>query len=202
MALDDGATERIGRFLDLLELWNRRVRLVSTRERVTLLSRHIVDSLAPVPHLPAEGLVIDVGSGAGFPGIVIGCARPTLGLALLESRRRRASFLAEVIRSIPLPGTWAFEMRAEDAARSELRGRARVAIARALRLDQLLMLARPLLAPGGIVIAMQTPRIAADAAAAVAARNGLHPVGIHHYVLPGGEKRSLLMFGAEPGAVS
>jgi len=138
--------------------------------------------------------VVDVGSGAGFPGIVLGCLRPDLQFVLIESRRRRASFLREAIRAIPLPAARALEMRAEEAAADpEQAGRAAIAISRALRLDVFLGLAAPFLAPDGAAIAMQTPR-AAGPASALAAEHGFRLVARHDYVLPGGAARSLFFF--------
>src|SRR5207249_9597956 len=67
--------ERLVRFLDLLAVWNRRIHLTGQRDLSSLIRAHAIDSLAPAPHLPSTGLVVDVGSGAGFPGIVLGCLR-------------------------------------------------------------------------------------------------------------------------------
>src|SRR5207253_607068 len=121
--------------------------------------------------------------GAGFPGIVLGCLRPDLEIVLIESRRRRASFLREAIRVIPLTAVRAVEMRAEEAAiDSELAGRARVAIARGLRLDVFLGLAVPLLTPHGTAIAMQTPRTS-RLAPVLAASHGLRLAARHDYSL-------------------
>ena len=96
------ALERLVRFLDLLAVWNRRIHLTGQRDLASLIRAHAIDSLAPAPHLPSTGLVVDVGSGAGFPGIVLGCLRPDLQFVLIESRRRRASFLREAIRALDL----------------------------------------------------------------------------------------------------
>src|SRR5256884_9842220 len=154
-----GALDRLARFLDLLVLWNRRIHLTGARGLPSLLRNHAIDSLAPAAHIPKTGLVVDVGSGAGFPGIVLACLRPDLEIALIESRRRRASFLREAIRAIPLPAARVLEMRAEEAATDpEQAGRAPIAISRALRLDVFLGLAGPVLAPARAAIAMQTAR--------------------------------------------
>src|SRR5262249_22699482 len=99
-------TETIGRvdaLIDLLTLWNQRFHLTGDRDRRILIRKHVVDSLAVVPELPAAGPVVDLGSGAGFPGVVLGCARPGLTLWLIEPRRRPSSFLSEAVRSVPLP---------------------------------------------------------------------------------------------------
>jgi 16S rRNA (guanine527-N7)-methyltransferase len=154
--------------------------------------KHVVDSLAVVPELPAAGMIVDVGSGGGFPGIVLGCARPDLPLRLVESRRRPTSFLSEAIRTIPLPEARALEMRAEDATTDpSLAGRASIVVSRALRLDLLVHLGAPLLAPGGSLIAMQTPSKTPSAAEEAEGRSGLMLVRTRDYRLPDGERRRL-----------
>jgi 16S rRNA (guanine527-N7)-methyltransferase len=202
VAVDDGALERLGGFLALLGVWNRRVRLTGQRDRLAVVRQHALDSLAAVPHLPDVGLVVDIGSGAGFPGIVLGCVRPDLEMALIESRRRRANFLREAARTIPLPRVRVLEGRAEAAARQgDVAGLAAVAIARGLRLDTFLSLAVPLLGPKGMAIAMQTPRTAA-LAEELGAGHGVRVAARHEYTLPGGGERSLLLFERSRTAVS
>ena len=194
--LDGEAVGRLERFLELLELWNRRIHLTGTRHPQAVLQKHVIDSLAPVPHLPAAGLVIDVGSGAGFPGVVLGCVRPDLELRLVESRRRPASFLREAIRAVPLPQARVLEARAEAVDEPEVAGGAAVVIARALTLEVFLPLAARLVAPRGLVIAMQTPGVPAATAVSAAELAGLQQSGAVDYQLPGGEPRRLLFFSA------
>src|SRR5262245_56242460 len=188
------AIARLDRFLGLLEVWNRRFHLTGERDRKRLIENHLVDSLAVVPHLPQDGVVVDVGSGAGFPGIILACLRTDLEIVLLESRRKPTSFLRESLRAIPLSRVRVVESRAEDTvADPALAGHAALVTARALRLDAFLPLAAPLLAAGGEAIAMQTPataRAAADAGSAV----GLHVVRRHDYRLPGGAGRTLVVW--------
>jgi len=195
-SLDAATLERLARFIDLLEVWNRRFHLTGDRNRDLLLGKHVVDSLAVVPELPpAGGLVADIGSGAGFPGLVIGCVRPDLTLRLIEPRRRAASFLAEAVRSIPLPEARTLEVRGEDAAHDPaLRAAAAVVVSRALRLDVLISLAAPLLAPSGRVVAMQTPAVVEGKARAMGHPAGLGLLRTRDYRLPGGESRRLLIF--------
>lgn len=188
--VDDDALARIDRFLDLLDTWNRSTRLTGERDRTVIVSRHVVDSLAPVRWLPADGTVIDVGSGAGFPGIVLGCLRPDLDVVLLEARRRRASFLAEAARTIPLPRARVVARRAEEATDLD---RARTVIARALRLETFLPLAAPLLTSDGDAIGMQTPA-SREAAARTAQGCGFVLVDTFDYRLPDDRARSLMRF--------
>jgi 16S rRNA (guanine527-N7)-methyltransferase len=194
--LDPATLDRLGRFIDLLVVWNHRFRLTGDRDRGRLVRNHLVDALAVVLELPPAGLVVDLGSGAGFPGIVLGCARPDLPIRLIEPRRRPASFLSEAIRTIPLPAAQAVETRGEEAARdSALSGKSKRVVSRALRLDILVRLARPLLAPSGQVIAMQTPATDEAAARDVGRSSGLDLLRMRDYRLPGGESRRLLIFG-------
>lgn len=192
VVLDDGAIERIGRFVDLLTVWNRRLRLTGDRDPRLLVRKHVVDSLAVLPELRSSGMLLDIGSGGGFPGIVLGCASPGRPLRLLEPRRRPTSFLSEAIRTIPLPAAKVLEMRGEDAgADPSLAGQACVVVSRALRLDLLLRIAAPLLAPGGIVVAMQTPSAASRERGQQA---NMELLRTRDYRLPDGESRRLLVF--------
>lgn len=188
--LDRQAFGRLEGFLDLLALWNRRIRLTGERDTSAVLRKHVADSFAPASCLPAAGLVVDVGSGAGFPGIILACLRPDLEVVLIESRRRRVSFLREVIRQLALPGARVVEARAEDAAADPmLRGRADMIVARAIRLDRFLALAAPFVAPNGTVVAMQTSR-----SGGIVGLPALVPGGRRDYRLPDGVSRTLFFF--------
>lgn len=188
---------RIERYLELLAVWNHRLRLTGERDPSRLIERHVADSLAPVRHLPSRGLVVDVGSGAGFPGIILACVCPDLEVVLVDSRRKPIAFLCDAIRSVPLPHARAVAARAEDAATDpELAGRAAVVVSRAIRADVFVTLAAAFLAPSGRAIAMQTPRTAGTATNA-AERQGLALVGRDDYSLPGAGTRSLLIFGRD-----
>ena len=193
--VDAESLARIGRFIDLLDLWNRRIRLTGDRDRRTLVRKHAVDSLAVVSELPARGIVADIGSGGGFPGLVLGCVRPDLSLRLIESRRRPASFLAEAIRTIPLPGATVIGARAEDAGRDPaVAGRSDLVVSRAVRLETFLPPTMSLVAPRGLVIAMQTPGVEVDHARETGLLYGLELSRHRDYRLPDGERRRLLVF--------
>ncbi len=195
--LDDAGILRIDRHLDLLMLWRARLRLTGEDDAEEILQKHVLDSLALCRQIGAGARVADVGSGGGFPGIVVACARPDVRVSLIESRRRRASFLAEVVRSVPLVGCGVHAMRAEEAATlPELANRADVVTARALRLDQLLQVAPPLLAPGGRVIAMQTANADMAVVRAIGERFGFAIETMDDYVLGRGERRRLTILRA------
>jgi 16S rRNA (guanine(527)-N(7))-methyltransferase RsmG len=196
LRLAPAAVARLGRFLDLLELWNRRLPLTGDRDRRTLVRKHVVDSLACVPLLPDAGSVLDVGTGAGFPGVVLGCVRPDLDVALLDSRERVASFLGEVTRAVPLPRARAVRLRVEDAAEHpDLAGKQALVTSRAIRVDRFLAWAAPLLASNGRALAMQTTHLDRATAEKGGARHGLRVVDLRDYRLPDGEPRRLVLFG-------
>ncbi len=195
VSVDSGTVERIGRFLDLLAVWSRRVRLTGDQEPQVLLRKHVVDCLAPAALLPDAGLVVDVGAGGGFPGVVLGCVRPDLDLLLVEPRRRPRTFLAEAARVIPLPRARALEARAEEIPDDPTAmGKTAVAISRALRMDVFLPLAAPILAPDGIVVAMKTPSVSEQQASEAGVVAGLVLRECRDYALPDGERRRLIVF--------
>jgi 16S rRNA (guanine527-N7)-methyltransferase len=197
---DAAAVDRIARYLATFDVWRSRIRLTSERDVRLLIERHVVDSFAIAGDLPARGQVIDIGSGAGFPGLILSCLRPDLDVVLIDSRRKRVSFLLDAIRATGLPHARALEVRAEDAAKDvNLAGSATVVIARALRLDAFIVLGAPLLASGGRLVAMQTPGTA-RAAGTVAAAHELEVVAKRDYTLADGVARSILVLARQKSA--
>ena len=94
-------------FTAALTQWGARMNLVGSTDPAAV-TRHIEDSLAAAAHLPKACLVVDLGSGAGFPGIPIALARPDLRMTLVEIREKRLAFLRHVVRELGL----AIEVRA------------------------------------------------------------------------------------------
>ena len=92
--LDTDTIARLERFEAFLREQALPLGMVSAADAARLRERHVIDSLRAVPHLPPGGTVCDMGSGAGFPGIVLAIARPELRFVLVEVRRSRAAFLA------------------------------------------------------------------------------------------------------------
>ncbi len=93
----------LARYLELLERWKRVHNLVADADLDTLVRRHVLESLAGADHLPEEsGLLVDVGSGAGFPGVPLLVARPGWSGLLIEPRSKRWAFLRLVVRELGL----------------------------------------------------------------------------------------------------
>ena len=111
--------ERISIYIDILQRWNRKINLTAVRRPQEMVIRHFGESLFAARHLLADPLrVIDVGSGAGFPGVPMKIYAPAICLTLIESNQRKAAFLREVIRALKLGETEVFAGRAEDFAGS------------------------------------------------------------------------------------
>jgi 16S rRNA (guanine527-N7)-methyltransferase len=153
--------------------------LIGPREAPRIWERHLLNCAAISELIPPGSTVVDVGSGAGLPGIVLAIARPDLSVALVEPLARRTSFLTEVVDELGLDRVAVVRSRAEDASASV--GLADVVVARALAsLDRLAAWCLPLAAPGGRVLAMKGELAAAelDEHADAVARSGGREVAI------------------------
>jgi 16S rRNA (guanine527-N7)-methyltransferase len=94
--------ERLYRHQELLAKWNKKINLTAVASMEAAARRHYVESLFVVDHLPAGPLsLLDLGSGAGFPGIPIAVARPDVRVTLAEATQRKAAFLKEATRDLP-----------------------------------------------------------------------------------------------------
>ena len=147
--------------------------------------------------IPQGGSLIDVGTGAGFPGIPMKLIRPDIKLTLLDSLAKRLGFLSEVCSSLGIEAEL-IHGRAEDLGRLELREKFDVATARAVaRLSVLCEYCLPLVKPGGSFLALKGSPAEADAEAEAAAR-GIGLLGgkisrVERYSLPGGDSRTLIV---------
>lgn len=130
--------------------------LVGPREVSRLWERHLLNSAAVVPFLPETGRIVDIGSGAGLPGIVVAAMRPHAEVVLLEPMERRTDWLGEVVRELGLANAIVTRGRAEEL-HGELRADAVTARAVA-PLDRLYRWALPLLGQGGVLVALKGAR--------------------------------------------
>ena len=105
--------ELIARYLLLIEKWNRIHNLTAIRNPHDMLYQHVMDSLAVLPHISGPQ-ILDVGSGAGLPGIPIALARPDWQVLLVESNQKKASFLQQVKIELALQNVIVMIKRIED----------------------------------------------------------------------------------------
>ncbi|MEK6815525.1 MAG: 16S rRNA (guanine(527)-N(7))-methyltransferase RsmG [Nitrospirota bacterium] len=153
--LSDGQVEAFLQYVHLLLKWNRRVNLIGTDDPSEIVIRHVIDSLLFLEVFPAGSplRVIDIGSGAGLPGIPVKIARPEDTIVLVESRAKKAAFLREAVRLIRLPGITVHEGRIEEIAGDpEHCGRYDVVVMRAVSPEDWLGTALRLARGGGRVI--------------------------------------------------
>jgi 16S rRNA (guanine527-N7)-methyltransferase len=152
--------ERFATYHREILLWNRRINLVSERSSRELVLRHFLDSLTPAPFLDRpDGALIDLGSGGGFPGIPLRIALPRLHLSLVETSRKKSSFLSHIVRTLRLDGVRVIRERVEALiAGEDLAGRFDTLISRAaFKLPDLIRMAAFFLKPGGQMVAMKGP---------------------------------------------
>jgi 16S rRNA (guanine527-N7)-methyltransferase len=151
LSLSSDQMECFASYRELLLSWNRNVNLISRRDEECIVSRHFVESLLIVPLLRISGReqILDVGTGAGFPGLPVKIMLPYLRVDLLEPRRRRASFLRKVIGVLNLSSVRVICDRIE-----EIEGMYDAIVTRAVaRPLELLRCSIPLLPQGGDFIA-------------------------------------------------
>jgi 16S rRNA (guanine527-N7)-methyltransferase len=180
LPLSDAQRARFARYQALLLDWNTRLNLTAIVEPAAVERLHFLDSLTcALPLLARWGTaaaipplrVIDVGSGAGFPGLPLKLALPQLRLTLLEATGKKAAFLAHVVAELELDGVTVVAERAEVAAHQAVHREAYdVALARALAtLPVLLELTLPFLRVGGLLVAPRKGDLAGELARAALA---------------------------------
>lgn len=140
--------------------WNRKTNLTAITDSEELAVKHILDSLAVLSELPLNARLLDIGSGGGFPGLVVKILRPDLSVTLIDAVRKKAGFLSHTIRMLGLSGVSALHVRAETLATEAQHQREfDVIVCRALcDLYTFVGMALPLLAPGGKLIAYKGRR--------------------------------------------
>jgi 16S rRNA (guanine527-N7)-methyltransferase len=144
--------EMFARLLCELERWNARINLTAIREPREMISGHLLDSLAIRPLIHGKSL-IDIGTGAGFPGLPIAIAEPGLTVELLDSNARKIGFVQHVIGDLDISNATAVRSRAENYAPGK---RFDTVIARALAvIPRLIELGGHLVAEKGVMLALK-----------------------------------------------
>jgi 16S rRNA (guanine527-N7)-methyltransferase len=153
--VDAAAQAKLLRYLELLGKWNRTYNLTGVRDHEKMVTHHLLDTLATLPHVSRarELRLIDVGSGAGIPGIPLAIARPGWQVTVLDSNRKKTAFLRQAIAELVLPNVDAVTSRVEDYAPAIPFD---VAISRAFSdLSRFVAAASGLVRSGGRLIAMK-----------------------------------------------
>ncbi len=166
--LTEEKQQKLNTYGNLLLEWNEKINLTAIKEPEAVLYKHFYDCILFLKHnnLPNGASIIDVGTGAGFPGLVLKIVREDLNVTLLDSLNKRLVFLNEVINELGLKNIVTVHLRAEDAGKSKQhREKYDFATARAVAsLPVLLEYCTPLIKKNGTFVAMKGPSAFEEAA--------------------------------------
>jgi 16S rRNA (guanine527-N7)-methyltransferase len=198
--LDPDTRATIDAHVRFLLAWTTAINLTAIREPAEVATLHVLDSLAAVPLLRARGAtrLLDIGSGGGFPGLPLAVALGAERALLVDSVGKKVRFLQTVIQATGLERRIAAEAARSEALAHDPRDRGAwpVVTARAITsLAELVELALPLVAPGGILVAWKREPLDAELAAAAGALRelGAGPVVVHQSGVPGLDSHRLVV---------
>jgi len=184
IALSQSQIDLLERHLKLVTEWSARLRLTGVRT-ASGMRAVLVGALSVLPFLPRSGRIVDIGSGAGVPGVAIAVANPAAHVVLVEASRKKAGFLEIVLRDLSLLNAEVLNARIESVGRSDVhRERYDAVTARAVApIAVLAEYGLPLLHVGGIAV---FPKGAAAAAEVQAAAHALRLLGGEMHIHPAG----------------
>ena len=195
IALTGPMLDALDQYAEILVDYNQKVNLTAIRDPEGIEDKHFADSLL-LANLPeTAGKLVDVGTGAGFPGVVAKIFKPELQLTLMEPTGKRVEFLKYVCAQLGLSGVEFAKERAEEAARKVWREQFDVATARGVAaLPMLSEYCLPLVKVGGVFLAMKGPGAAEELAESGAAlkKLGGKGSGVAEFHLPGGDVRNII----------
>ena len=201
IAVPAASIDRLATYFSELKKWSRKVNLIAksaTDEEI--VENHFLDSLTLLPFLAGSGChLLDIGTGAGFPGLVCKAARPELTVTLVEPREKRVSFLGHIVRTLGLKDVFILGCRIEDEERlaadrpfTHITGRAVTEIGPFLTMVERFSASSPK------VILMKGPKWREEmaAASAIVAGSPFKLTDVRECALPfSGARRALLLFG-------
>ena len=195
IALTGPMLDALDQYAEILVEYNQKVNLTAITDPEGIEDKHFADSLL-LANLPeTAGKLVDVGTGAGFPGVVAKIFKPELQLTLMEPTGKRVEFFKYVCAQLGLSGVEFAKERAEEAARKVWREQFDVATARGVAaLPMLSEYCLPLVKVGGVFLAMKGPGAAEELAESGAAlkKLGGKGSGVAEFHLPGGDVRNII----------
>lgn len=147
------------KYMNLLTQWNEKINLTAITDPLEIIEKHFIDSLTIMTYIKDNQNLIDIGTGAGFPGIPLNIVNSKMNITLLDSLNKRIIFLNEVIKELDLENIKAIHSRAEDYNK-ENREKFDIAVSRAVaNMSTLVEYLLPYVKIGGICICMKGPNI-------------------------------------------
>ncbi len=185
--LDARQVAAFGQYHDLLLTWNRRINLTRITTAKEIIDRHFLDSLAVSSLVPPASSLLDIGSGAGFPGAVLAVVRPDVEITLCEAIHKKAAFLRALAHALHLR-VEVVDVRSEELLRNAPLRRFDIVVSRAtLPLPQWVEHGAPFVGAGGRLLAMvsETPET-------LPRPPRFGPGEVHRYRLPDGTERAIV----------
>jgi 16S rRNA (guanine527-N7)-methyltransferase len=144
-----------------LLIWNRKINLTAITRPEDIAVKHFIDAIAPVDMIPNAARILDIGSGAGFPGLPLKIMRPDVDVTLIDSSRKKTSFMQHVIRQIGIDHARALQTRIEDFSGNDSEALAfDVIVSRAFtKAAALVRLAMPFIEKAGVLLIWKGPNI-------------------------------------------
>jgi 16S rRNA (guanine527-N7)-methyltransferase len=184
LALPADAFPLLERYADRLLAWNRKVNLTAITAPADVAEKHVVDSLLLLPSLAGARTLLDVGSGAGLPGVPLACARRDLAVTCCDSVAKKVAFVKAVAAELRID-VRAVAVRAEGEPEREKLPRADAVVSRALADPEVWVpLGARYLADGGVLIAMLGREVDRARLEEIGRANGLVLAGLEAYELP------------------
>lgn len=184
--------QAFGTYMDELVRWNKVVNLTALKTGRDIVIRHFMDSLTPLQFIGSSDFILDIGSGAGFPGLPIKLVLPSVRVVMLDARLKKVNFMNNMIGILKVNGAVALHQRAEAKDFQDIMGGSfDVVISRAsFPLTELAGLALPYLKDTGKLIAMKAKIVEGRED-----MKGLKQTDDFATTLPDGSARRILVFG-------